>query len=66
MSPEDGYRVHVGDLGPDPSKREMEKVFEKFGPLIEVWVARNPPCFAFLVYRHKEDAEEAIRDMNGT
>lgn len=55
----------MADLGLDPSKREIEKAFEKFGPLIEVWVARNPPCFAFVVYKYKEDADNAIREMDG-
>ena len=62
----EGYRVHVANLGLDCSRKELEHAFEKFGPLIEVWLARNPPCFAFVVYRHKEDAEEAIRDMDGS
>lgn len=64
-SPEEGYRVHVADLGIDPSKRDLERAFEKFGPLIEVWVARNPPCFAFIVYKYREDAEKALREMDG-
>jgi len=59
------YRIHVADLGLDPSKREIEKCFEKFGPLIEVWVARNPPCFAFVVYKYKDDADTAIKEMDG-
>ena len=63
-SPE-GYRVHVADLGLDPSKREIEKHFEVYGPLIEVWVAKNPPCFAFVVYKYKDDADMAIREMDG-
>ena len=62
---EDGYRVHVADLGLDPSKKELEKHFEKFGPLLEIWVARNPPCFAFVVYKYKEDADQAIKEMDG-
>ncbi|KAL3842035.1 hypothetical protein ACJMK2_020100 [Sinanodonta woodiana] len=63
-SPE-GHRIHVADLGLDPSKAEVERQFERFGPLIEVWVAKNPPCFAFVVYKYKEDAEKAIQDMDG-
>lgn len=59
------FRIHVANLGIECSKREITRVFEKFGPLAEVWLARNPPCFAFVVYRHKEDAEEAIREMDG-
>lgn len=31
----------------------------------EVWLARNPPCFAFAVYKYRADAEEAIREMDG-
>lgn len=33
--------------------------------MLEVWVAENPPCFAFVVYQEKEDAEDAIEEMNG-
>lgn len=62
---DEGFRVHVADLGVDCSQRELEKSFEKFGDLKEVWLARNPPCFAFVVYKHKSDAEEAIKDMDG-
>lgn len=62
---DEGYRLHIGDLGIDCSRKEIERAFEKFGPLVEVWLARNPPCFAFVVYRHKEDADEAVQEMNG-
>ncbi|XP_070563518.1 serine/arginine-rich splicing factor 7-like isoform X6 [Ptychodera flava] len=61
----DGTRVYCGDLGIDCSRREIEKAFSKYGKLGEVWVARNPPCFAFIVFLKREDAEEAIRDMDG-
>ena len=36
-------KVYVGDLGEGGSKPELEREFEKFGPLKSVWVARNPP-----------------------
>lgn len=58
-------RVHVADLGLDPSQTELTRIFDKFGPLKEVWVAKIPPCFAFVVYKHKEDANEAVRKMDG-
>lgn len=61
----DGIRVYVGELSPNCSERELEHIFKKYGPLVEVWMANVPPCFAFVVFRDKEDAEEAIRDMNG-
>lgn len=36
-------KVYVGDLGSGGSKPDLEREFEKFGPLKSVWVARNPP-----------------------
>ena len=62
---EDGYRVHIADLGVDCSQKELEKTFTKFGDYKEVWLARNPPCFAFVVYKHRSDAEQAIKEMDG-
>jgi len=57
--------VHVADLGIDCSQKEIERVFKKFGDTKEIWLARNPPCFAFIVYKHKADGEEAMREMDG-
>lgn len=62
---DEGCRVHIADLGVDCSQREIEKSFGKFGDIKEVWLARNPPCFAFVVYRSRQDAETAIREMDG-
>lgn len=46
------------------SRREVEKVFAKYGPINEIWVASNPPCFAFVNYKHRSDAEQAIREVD--
>ncbi len=42
-------RVYVGGLPKDIDQREVEDAFYKFGKLTNVWVARKPPGFAFLV-----------------
>lgn len=47
------------------TKQDLEHAFEKYGPIEEVWMARTPPCFAFIVFRNQEDAEEAVHSMNG-
>ena len=47
-------------------KRDLEKLFEKFGRLREIWMARNPPCFAFVVYYHQKDADKALRETDGS
>ena len=62
---QDGYRVHIADLGVDCSQKELERTFTKYGEYRELWLARNPPCFAFCVYKHRADAEEAIKEMDG-
>ena len=61
----DGNRLHVADLDSNASKRDLEECFMKFGPLIEIWMARSVPCFAFVVFKRKEDAFEACRAADG-
>ncbi|CAF1549100.1 unnamed protein product [Adineta steineri] len=60
-----GYRIHVSDLVAGVKREEIEQAFTKFGTLNEVWVATNPPCFAFINYKHRSDAEQAIRELDG-
>jgi len=60
-----GTRVHVADLNTEISKRDIEEVFSAYGEIIEVWMARSPPCFAFVVFRYREDAEKSITELDG-
>ena len=43
-------KVYIGNLGNNASKYELEDAFSKYGPLKNVWVARNPPGFAFVEF----------------
>ena len=61
----DQVRVYVGDLGSGGSKQELEREFEAFGTLKSVWVARNPPGFAFIEFEDPRDAEDAVHAMDG-
>lgn len=61
---DDVARIHVADLTDSVSKSELEKAFAKFGELEEVWMAKNPPCFAFVVYRVRAHAEQAVKEMD--
>ena len=56
-------KVYVGDLGNSASKQELEDAFRYYGPLRNVWVARNPPGFAFVEFEDARDAEDAIRGL---
>lgn len=58
-------RVFIGGLEGPVTKEDIEGEFTKFGKLDNVWVAQNPPGFAFIVYESEQDAEAAVNKMNG-
>jgi RNA recognition motif-containing protein len=41
-------KLWVGSLPAGTEGAELEEVFAKFGRIRKVWVARNPPGFAFV------------------
>ena len=42
-------RVYIGNLDPHVPQEELDAECRRFGNLTSVWVARNPPGFAFVV-----------------
>ncbi|KAF5289118.1 hypothetical protein FQA39_LY15220 [Lamprigera yunnana] len=65
-SSDGGTRVYVGGLQENVKKEDLELEFEKFGKLNSVWVAFNPPGFAFIEFSNQTDAETACDNLNGT
>lgn len=58
------YRIHVAELPQGVQEKEIRKLFERYGEVIDVWVA-SASCFAFVVYKQKEEAQKAIDQMDG-
>ncbi|XP_038144151.1 serine/arginine-rich splicing factor 7-like isoform X2 [Cyprinodon tularosa] len=58
-------KVYVGNLGTGAGKAELERAFGYYGPLRTVWIARNPPGFAFVEFEDSRDAEDAVRGLDG-
>ena len=68
MSTEESPRLFVGGLPEDraPEKWEMEAVFAPYGEVKDVWVARDPPGYAFVEFENAENATNAITALNDT
>lgn len=58
-------KVYVGNLGNSGNKSDLERAFGYYGPLRSVWVARNPPGFAFVEFEDPRDATDAVRELDG-
>ncbi|XP_040001689.1 serine/arginine-rich splicing factor 7-like isoform X2 [Xiphias gladius] len=58
-------KVYVGNLGMGAGKGELERAFGYYGPLRTVWIARNPPGFAFVEFEDPRDADDAVRGLDG-
>ncbi|PSN39910.1 hypothetical protein C0J52_07952 [Blattella germanica] len=61
-----GTRVYVGGLSDGIKKEDLESEFEKYGKLNSVWVAFNPPGFAFIEFANQDEAETACDSLNGS
>ena len=59
-------KVYIGDLGYGAAKQEIEDAFMRYGNVLNVWVARNPPGFAFVEFEDPRDAEDACKALDGT
>ncbi|EER06477.1 arginine/serine-rich splicing factor, putative [Perkinsus marinus ATCC 50983] len=58
-------KVYVGNLEEGTREEELEKVFKRYGGIESVWVARNPPGFAFVTFEDARDADDACRGEDG-
>ena len=60
-----GTRVHVGGLSTSTTLGELRDEFKRYGEIVDMWMARTQPCFAFIVYKRRQQALDAIKDMDG-
>lgn len=58
------YRIHVASLPLNFPPNHLRRLFEPFGTVLDVWVAAAS-TFGFVVFKHKEEAQMAIDEMDG-
>ena len=58
------HRIHVAELPQGMQENEIRKLFQRYGTLLDVWVA-GASCFAFVVYKEKDEAQKAIDSLDG-
>lgn len=59
-------KVYVGDIREDVTEKDLDRAFNYYGPIKNIWIARNPPGFAFVEYEDPRDAEDAIDALDGS
>lgn len=62
---DDGYRLHIADIGENVRKSDLEKLFSQWGTLREVWMTNSSPCFGFAVYKDKKSVHTALDEADG-
>ena len=58
-------RLKIMGVGYHGDKEEIKQKFSKFGSVRDVWITTNPPACAYVVYETLQDAERAVKIMDG-
>ncbi|XP_077218226.1 serine/arginine-rich splicing factor SR30-like [Tasmannia lanceolata] len=67
MSSRASRTLYVGNLPGDIREREVEDLFYKYGPIVDIdlKIPPRPPGYAFVEFEESRDAEDAIRGRDG-
>lgn len=63
---ESGFMLHISNLDVKTSKKDLLKLFKKYGPLKKIWMDESAPSFAFITFCKRANAEEAHRVFDGS
>ncbi|XP_039142619.1 serine/arginine-rich splicing factor RSZ21A-like [Dioscorea cayenensis subsp. rotundata] len=59
------WKVYVGNLSSRIREMELADEFRAYGVVRSVWVARNPPGYAFIEFAKRREADDAISSLDG-
>lgn len=62
-----GSKLYIGNLAMDTRERDLEDMFDKYGPIrrIDLKVPSRPPAYGFVEYEDRRDAEDAQDATDG-
>ncbi|VDN97716.1 unnamed protein product [Rodentolepis nana] len=59
-------KLFIGGLPAGLNKGVIYKELSKFGHIVDLWIARNPPGFAFVQFDSYSDMEKAMGALDGS
>jgi len=59
-------KLYIGGLDEKATSKDIEAVFSRFSSLGDIWIAKNPPGFAFVDFSDYQDASDAVARLDGT
>ena len=66
MSKDPSPRLFIGGLKRNVEKEELMEEFKEFGEITDMWIAYDPPGFAFLEFTTSESASAALAAKHKT
>ncbi|XP_020572609.1 serine/arginine-rich splicing factor RSZ21A-like isoform X2 [Phalaenopsis equestris] len=59
------WKVYVGNLSSRIREMELSKEFSTYGLVKSIWIARNPPGYAFVEFDSRQEAHDAVAALDG-
>uniref|UniRef100_A0A0N5AZR2 RRM domain-containing protein n=1 Tax=Syphacia muris TaxID=451379 RepID=A0A0N5AZR2_9BILA len=57
-------RLHICNFDESLRKSDLEDAFSKYGKIDNVWLASYPPLFAFVTFKNRDEASDALKEMD--
>ena len=58
-------KLYVGNLKGAVTEGDLDSLFRTYGRVRQIWVARQPPGFAYVTMEEDREADDAIRGLDG-
>ena len=59
-------RVFLGGLSERTNKKDIARIFSKYGSAKRIWISVRPPWIALVHFEDENGARRAFRRFNGT